>query len=182
MTADCPFAEFVEAHQSNYKTSARLAYKRVVIHVTDGHPSARGTAEFFATAKDDRDPPKASSAHFVVGQAPLEVLQCVRLKDIAYHCPGANTDGVGVEHAARTPKEWSSTDPGLPMTPDQYALSAKLVAWLLKAAGLPVDRDHVLGHNEADPTTTHTDCPTGCFDFDVYMPLVQAAYDALAGA
>lgn len=180
MNADCPFAEFVPAHESNYKAAARASFDKIVIHITDGHAKASGTAEMFATPKLERKPPVATSAHFVVGQAG-EIVQCVRLKDVAYHCPGLNTAGVGVEHCARSPKEWNSKDPGMPPTADQYVASARLVAWLLRGAGLPCSRDVVLGHNEADPETTHKDCPSGApWDWPRYMALVQAAYDRYA--
>jgi hypothetical protein len=59
----------------------------------------------------------------------------------------------------------------------QYQASARLTAWLLVAAGLPPDRDHVKGHAEADPATTHTKCPEGCgWDWSYFMSLVKDEY------
>src|SRR5262249_43110446 len=64
---------------------------------------------------------------------------------------------------------------GLRPTEDEYKASAALVAWLCAQYGLPIDRDHILGHSEADPKTSHTDCPNAVWDWDHYMDLVRAA-------
>lgn len=170
---EVPGAEAVWADPSNYRAANRLTYACVVVHVTDGHASARPVAEMW------RQPNHGSSAHFVVGQDGA-VLQCVRLKDVAYHAHAANGRSVGVEHCCRTPKELGADDPGLPPSPELYAASAKLVAHLLKAAGLLVDRSEtLLGHREADPATTHFDCPDGAWDWGVYLSLVDAEYAKL---
>ncbi|MDE3097341.1 MAG: N-acetylmuramoyl-L-alanine amidase [Chloroflexota bacterium] len=127
---------------------------KLVLHVTDGHGVAAGTAEMFAS------PMSRTSAHLVVGQAG-EIVQCVSLDDIAYHAHTANPYTVGIEHCARSPRELGPTDPGLPLSELQIAASVQLVEWLCDRYGLPLDRDHVQGHAEADPATDHTDCPTG---------------------
>jgi N-acetyl-anhydromuramyl-L-alanine amidase AmpD len=166
-----PEARWLPAHPSNYHRCEphRQTFDRIVIHCTDGHPSAEGTAEMW------QQPGHKSTAHFVVGQDGA-VIQAVDLGDIAWHAHAANSRSVGVEHSARTPREWGSTDPGLPPSDALYAASARLVAWLCAVASLPVDRVHILGHAEADPQTTHTGCPDGCgWDWDRYMDLVAQA-------
>lgn len=164
--AEVPMAVPAWAHPTNYRTAHRTGYNRVVIHVTDGHGSALAVAQMW------QQPDHKSSAHFVVGQAG-EAYQAVRLKDVAWHAHAANWDSVGVEHCARSPGELGRGDPGLPPSPALYATSAKLVAHLLKAAGLAAARGvTVIGHAAADPATTHADCPDGAFDWAVYWPLL----------
>lgn len=176
-----PKARQVPAHESNYVTKVpkRATYALIVIHCTDGHARAQGTAGMFATPKELRIPAVATSAHFVIGQDGT-VIQCVDLGDVANHAHGVNQIAVGIEHCARTPKEFGINDPGMPPSDIQYQESAKLVAWLCKVAGLPIDRAHIKGHNEADTTTTHTKCPTGCgWDWDKYLAMVKQAASEL---
>lgn len=166
--AEVPMARAAWAHPSNYRAAARQSYRRVVIHVTDGHGDALPVAQMW------QQPHHGSSAHFIVGQAG-ETLQAVRLRDVAWHAHDANGDSVGVEHCARTPRELGPTDPGLPPSDALYAASARLVAHLLKAAGLPATRGvTVVGHREADPKTTHDDCPDGAWDWGRYMALLES--------
>jgi N-acetyl-anhydromuramyl-L-alanine amidase AmpD len=171
-----PGALQVPADPSNFLhlDPPRSTFSLIVIHCTDGGPKAENTAAMFATPKEHRDPPISSSAHFVVGQDGL-VIQCVDLGDVAYHAHEANRRSVGIEHCARTPSELRRDDPGLPPSDALYRESARLVAWLCRAAGLPVDRDHILGHAEADPATSHRACPLGCgWSWDKYMLLVAS--------
>jgi N-acetyl-anhydromuramyl-L-alanine amidase AmpD len=147
----------------------------VIIHVTDGHGSAEGTAGMFATPRELRIPAVGTSAHFVVGQAG-EVVQSVDLGDVANHCHSVNQVSVGIEHCARTPGEFGIHDPGLPLADAQYKASALLVAWLCRVAGLPIDRAHIQGHAEADPVTTHRKCPLGAgWSWEKFMPMVEQA-------
>lgn len=176
-----PGALWVPAHTDNYRPldPKRQTFSLVLLHITSGHADPMGTARMFATPKTQRSPKVASSAHFVVGQRPEAdepVIQCVDLGDVALHAHAANAISVGVEHCAREEGEFGARDPGLPMTEAQYAKSARLVAWLCRLAGLPVDRAHIQGHAEADPKTTHTNCPTGVaggWDWDRYLALVR---------
>jgi N-acetyl-anhydromuramyl-L-alanine amidase AmpD len=170
--ADYPSATFVPAAAGNYRRALRATWSKVVIHVTDGHPDARPVAEMWQV------PGHGSSAHFVIGQDG-EVIQAVPLRDVAFHAHAANEESVGIEHCARSPREWGRGDAGMPTSDAQYRASAKLVAWLCAVAGLPPTRATIRGHAEADPKTTHTDCPTGAFDFARFMPLVEAEHAAL---
>lgn len=179
--AEVPGVIAMWSDPSNYglrpQAQAGGTYRLVVVHITSGRPVAQNTASMW------QQPNKKSSAHFVIGQD-ATIVQCVPLKFAAWHAHQANAYSVGVEHCAREPNEPSfpAGDPGLPLSPEQRQKSAWLVAYLLKAAGLPVDRQHVMGHNEADPATTHTLCPTGVaggWDWPSYMTMVQAAYDQI---
>lgn len=178
---------FVPAHPSNYgfrkNRPVERPYDLVVIHCTDGRSRAMPVAEMFAKKRD-----KVNSAHFVVDQDGT-IIQCVKLLLRAKHAGKANSRSVGVEHCARTPGEFERApynwahDPGLPPSSAQYQASAKLVAWLLVAANLPADRQHVRGHAESDPDTTHTRCPDGCgWDWESYMAMVREEREKLLSA
>lgn len=179
MAADYPGATWVAADPSNYRSASRQRVSIIVIHCTDGHENAQPVAEMW------QGPQHGSSAHFVIGQDGT-VLQCVRIKDVAWHAHSANSWSVGIEHCARTPGELSKpgyADPGLPPSDAQYAASAQLVAWLCAQEGLQPSRVCVVGHNEADSVTTHRQCPTGCgWDWPRYMTLVVAEFAKLAPA
>lgn len=167
--------EMVPADPTNYRAGERDSYSKVVIHVTDGHADPRPVAEMWQQAHH------GSSAHFVVGQDGT-ILQTVHLVDIAYHAHAANAYSVGIEHCARSPGELGSTDPGLPVSDAQYQASARLVAYLCRAAGLEPTRDTIRGHCEIDLQTTHQDCPNKIWDWGRYMQLVADESARLAQA
>lgn len=162
-------AGFIPAKYFRARRDGKI--NKIVIHITDGQPDHRRTARYFSDPSNDGKPVYAS-AHYVVGQKG-EVLQMVQHKYAAYHASSANDTSIGIEHSARTPKEWGPKDPGLMPTPEQYRGSARLVRWLCDQYGIPMDRQHIQGHCEADPTTSHTDCPNGVWDWDGYMKLVR---------
>lgn len=165
-------SRFVPAHSGNCgpRAGGRTTYDRVVIHCTDGRSRAMPVAEMFS--KLNPDPKRRASAHFVVDQDGT-IIQCVQLAMAAWHAHEMNARSVGIEHCARTPHELGADDPGLPPSSAQYAASARLVAYLLVAAGLPPTRQYVVGHAESDKKTTHDRCPEGCgWDWDGYMALV----------
>lgn len=170
---DYPQAAWRAADPTNYRRAGRLGYKLIVIHATDG----RGDP--FATASMWQEPDHRSSAHFVVGQDGT-VVQCVRLTDVAFHAHQRNSDSVGIEHCCRTPGELGPGDPGLKPSPVQMLASARLVAWLCKQRGMTPSRDVIKGHAEADPDTTHADCPEGAgINLDAYIGLVIQVFAEL---
>lgn len=179
MIAEVPGCLWVPADPTNYRARKPFTgnpYDYVVVHITSGRADPIPTAKMWQQAKH------GSSAHFVVGQDG-SVIQCVPLRYAAYHAHAANDRSVGIEHCAREPREPSFPpgDPGLPPSDTLYASSARLVAYLLKAAGLPITRHVTIrGHAETDPWTTHTGCPDAApWNWPRYMTLVQAAYDQL---
>jgi N-acetyl-anhydromuramyl-L-alanine amidase AmpD len=123
----------------------------IVIHITDGQPRTDRCVSRFQQAKTQASP------HFVVGRAG-EVVQLVKIEDRAWHDSGRNGVSVGIEHVARTPGELGPDDAGLPLTEEQLAASAALVAWLLGHLGLGLDA--VVGHY-TNPETSHHDCGLG---------------------
>lgn len=175
MTAEYPGAKWVPADPTNYRRAGREKPYLIVIHITDGHANAEPVAEMW------QQPRHGSSAHFVVGQDGT-VIQSVAIGNVAWHAHWANTDSIGIEHCARTPREWGRGDLGLPPSDALYRASARLVAWLCRQYGIQPTRVAILGHAEADTKTTHTLCPIGNWDWATYMKLVSEEYAAAGRA
>lgn len=167
-----PPAIWMPADKSNYRRAGRTAFDLIVIHCTDGRADPR------APAQDLQKPRHGSSFHFVVGQDGT-IIQCVSLADIAWHAHAANGHSVSIEHCARSPKELGHDDPGMKPTPVQLAASARLCLWLCQQGGFEPSRATIKGHAEADPQTTHADCPEGSgIIVDAYVGLVFAIHGA----
>ena len=151
---------------------AGTAIDRIVIHITDA-PTTSSTVNTFSNAGAQ------ASAHYLVGQDG-EIVQFVSEADTAWHARGANRRSVGIEHVAI--KAGGADYPlrdgsmqhfdALPPTDTQYCESAALVSYLCQKYGLTADRNTIIGHNEADPNTTHGACPTGNWNWDHFMRLV----------
>ncbi len=141
---------------------------RVVIHTAQG--TLNGTAAWFATA--GRNP--ATSAHYIIGEQG-EIIQCVPDDMCAIHCgtpleKGWNDRSIGIEHAG-------FVDDGHPPSESMLAASAKVTAIMCRKFGIPMDRQHIIGHVEVphDPAKPfHTD-PGHEWPWSRYMDLVRAA-------
>ncbi|MFU1888097.1 N-acetylmuramoyl-L-alanine amidase [Bacillus wiedmannii] len=154
-----------------FQDSSTRTINRIVIHITDGGSNINGTVGWFQNPVKPDGTPLPVSAHYVVGQDG-EVVQMVKNKDIAYHASSANPDSIGIEHVARAPGAFGRNDAGLSPTAVQYASSASLVGWLCEQYQIPIDREHILGHSEADPNTSHVQCPNAVWDWDYFMEMV----------
>jgi N-acetyl-anhydromuramyl-L-alanine amidase AmpD len=159
---DYPAAHWVPASTSNYTRSNRpntYPIELVVIHVTQ--------ETFDDTITLFQDPSHAACAHYVTRSADGYIDQMVREKDIAWHAGNwdYNTRSIGIEHEG-----WVD-DPSW-FTDAMYTASAKLTRNICDRYGIPLDRDHIIGHVEV-PGTDHTD-PGPYWDWDTYMSLVQA--------
>lgn len=170
----------------NYTPGPRTkgAIRLIVLHDMES-PETVHTAEDCAFYFAGPNAPQAS-CHYMVDSD--SIVQGVHDWDIAWHCPGANHDGIGIEHAGyarQTRDEW--LDPyGLAM----LRLSAELVVELCDAYGLPVAW---LGPDEvaagAYGITTHRACtqafgtvgghtdPGENFPDDVYLRMVVDAVE-----
>jgi N-acetyl-anhydromuramyl-L-alanine amidase AmpD len=103
----------------------------IVIHtmeMDEKGETAENCAQWF------RNPLARSSAHYCVDAD--SIVQCVRDEDVAWHAPGANHDGIGVEHAGRakqTGREWDDA-----YSKAVLGRSAGLVAELCRKYKIPV--------------------------------------------
>ncbi len=90
----------------NYTPAARKGVDLVVLHSaeTQERPGvAWSVAKWFAGETAPR-----ASAHYVLDDT--TTIQCVHEADIAWHAPGANYNGIGIEHAGRAAQsreDWS---------------------------------------------------------------------------
>lgn len=182
LTSEYPAAsEFILSHRKSYKTPRTPRnIERIVIHITGSSKArpARNTARYFERGSPETNEETGEtklrlvSAHYVVGRDGA-VIQCVPEAKVAYHAKVANSNSIGIEHSANRREAPTRT---------QYEASADLVAYLIRKYNIPLDRTHVLGHIEADPSSTHTDCPNSVWDWDLYMGLLRARCGSSAAA
>ena len=148
------------ADPDNYTAATRRPrdINRIVIHVTQG--SWAGSVNWF------QNPNAAVSAHFVVRSRDGRIAQCVGSRSIAWHAGNwrINEHSIGIEHEGYV-------DDASWFTDEMFHSSAKLVAYLHGRWGIPLDRDHIIGHNEV-PGSDHTD-PGKWWWWSHYMKLVH---------
>ena len=140
----------------------------IVIHATDGG-SMLGNVWWLSGGHSH------ASAHYVISRDG-SIVQLVHLSDIAWHAGNrkVNEHSIGIEHVGET------YDPA-GFTNEQYRSSARLVAWLVRRYGIPVDREHIIGHYQVpDPNNPgayggsdhHTD-PGPYWRWGFYMNLIR---------
>ncbi|MFJ4717199.1 N-acetylmuramoyl-L-alanine amidase [Streptomyces sp. NPDC088785] len=156
-------AEWVAAASANWRRADRPAdypIDLVVIHVTQG--------SYSSALRVFKDPWHGASAHYVV-RKDGHIAQMIRELDVAFHAGNKdyNQRSIGIEHEG-------FVDRPQDFTAAMYAASAKLTAGICRRYGIPVDREHIIGHAEV-PGTDHTD-PGPHWDWDRYMRLVRAAH------
>lgn len=147
---------FVPAHENNFTEMSRGAgnIDLVVIHITGGDYVGSAINTFAAETN-----PNHTSAHYLIGRTG-KIYQMVWEKDRAHHAGGsANRRSIGIEHVADNRSNYP--------TRDQYLASAGLVLYLCKKYNIPVDRQHIMGHQEV-ATTSHN-CPGPYWDWTEYM-------------
>ena len=114
------------------RTGGKRQIDLIVIHtmeMDEKGETAENCAQWF------RNPGAKVSAHYCVDAN--SIVQCVRDQDVGWHAPGANHDGIGIEHAGRakqTGRDWSD-----PYSKAMLERSATLVAELCKKYKIPVD-------------------------------------------
>lgn len=153
----------------------------IVVHDMESNEEP-DTAEKVAAWFGGPTAPQAS-AHYCIDSN--SVVQCVKDNDVAWHAPGANHNGIGLEHAGRarqTEQEWAD-----PYSEAMLGISAALTASLLTAhklpaefvskAGLLAGQRGITTHNEvslAFKKSTHTD-PGAHFPMAHFLELVRAS-------
>ncbi|MCW3840426.1 N-acetylmuramoyl-L-alanine amidase [Micromonospora yasonensis] len=158
---DYPGAQWLPASPANYRPARRPRNHQidyVVIHVTQEH--------FDDAVAVFQNPDRRTSAHYLVRSADGHIGQCVREKDIAWHTgnPDYDNRSIGITHEG-----WVNSTAWF--TEEMYASSAALTAAVCARHAIPLDRTHILGHNEV-PGATHTD-PGANWDWDHYLELVR---------
>lgn len=116
---------------AHYTPGRRKPIRLVVLHDMETGEGSK-TAETVAAVFADPNSRKAS-AHFCVDND--SIIRCVHDADTAWHAAGANSDGIGIEHAGRanqTRAQWLD-----PFGKQMLERSAYLTALLCKTYGIP---------------------------------------------
>ncbi|HEY2741608.1 MAG TPA: N-acetylmuramoyl-L-alanine amidase [Gaiellaceae bacterium] len=170
--ADYPGAKWVAASPKNFQRADRpfsSPITRIVIHTTEG-PYASAIRSF-------SHPGQQASAAYVIRSSDGAITQTVPEQDIAWHSGNRqyNATSIGIEHEAFVGNcSW--------YTNAMYRSSARLVAFLTRKYGIPIDRTHIIGHYQVpDPFhlggfggfAHHVD-PGPCWNWGKYMRLIRA--------
>ncbi|GAC1322749.1 MAG: peptidoglycan recognition family protein [Chloroflexota bacterium] len=155
----------------NYDVAHRnkdgLTIRYIVIHDTES--SYAGAIQGF------QNPSRYASSNYVIRSSDGAVTQMVPNEDVAWHAGNyyVNMHAIGIEHegVAIQGATWYSEQ--------LYQASASLVRYLSRRYKIPLDRAHIIGHDEvpgptpATQTSQHWD-PGPFWDWSHYMDLLQA--------
>ncbi|GAA3746080.1 peptidoglycan recognition family protein [Streptomyces tremellae] len=138
---ECPdtvACRFIAAAPSNGQVADRpddsMAIRYIVIHDTE--TSYQDAVDLFQKAGGD-------SAHYVMKASDGSVTQMVPTKDIAFHAGNYwfNMHSIGIEH------EGFAAQGATWYTQAQYEETADLVTYLAAKYNIPLDREHIIGHD-----------------------------------
>ncbi|MEU0371283.1 N-acetylmuramoyl-L-alanine amidase [Streptomyces sp. NPDC006283] len=171
-----PYEEFGEGDYGNHDQADRPASQSVdyiVVHDTE--------ASWDTTLQLVQDPTYVSW-QYSLRSSDGHIAQHVPLDDVAWHAGNwfVNAKSVGLEH------EGFLVSPDAWYTEAMYRASARLVRYLAKRFDIPLDRQHVLGHDNVPGTTTatirgmHTD-PGPYWDWAHYFQLLGKPFTPHAG-
>ncbi|MFI9117147.1 N-acetylmuramoyl-L-alanine amidase [Streptomyces venezuelae] len=171
-----PYEEFGEGDYGNHDKANRpdsQSIDYIVIHDTE--------ATWDVTLKLVQDPTYVSW-QYSLRSSDGHVAQHLRLKDVGWHAGNwfVNAKSVGLEH------EGFLTAPDSWYTEAMYRTSARLVRYLAARYGIPLDRQHILGHDNVPGTVTssikgmHTD-PGPYWDWAHYFRLLGRPITPSAG-
>ncbi|MGX1246645.1 N-acetyl-anhydromuramyl-L-alanine amidase AmpD [Streptomyces pseudovenezuelae] len=170
-----PYEEFGDNDYGNHDLGDRPAsqsIKYIVIHDTEG------AWEGVLNLVQD---PTYVSWNYTLRSTDGHIAQHVKAKDVAWHAGNwyVNAKSIGLEH------EGFLANPDAWYTEAMYRSSARLVKYLSAKYGIPLDRQHILGHdNVPGPTTStvagmHTD-PGPYWDWRHYFELLGHPFRATA--
>lgn len=171
-----PYQELGEDDYGNHDKADRPRSQRVdyiVVHDTEG---------YWDTALKLVQDPTYVSWHYTLRATDGHIAQHVPTKDIGWHAGNwyVNAKSVGLEH------EGFLTAPDAWYTEAVYRASARLARYLAQRYDIPLDRQHVLGHDNVPGTVTstirgmHTD-PGPFWDWAHYFRLLGAPLGPTAG-
>ncbi|MFF1280313.1 N-acetylmuramoyl-L-alanine amidase [Streptomyces sp. NPDC058299] len=171
-----PYAEFGEDDYGNHDLGDRPAsqsIKYIVIHDTEG--AWDGVMNLIQD-------PTYVSWNYTIRSTDGLIAQHVKAKDVAWHAGNwyVNAKSIGIEHEGflASPDAW--------YTEAMYRSSARLVRYLSRRYDVPLDRQHILGHdNVPGPTAStiagmHTD-PGPYWDWRHYFQLLGHPFLRTAG-
>ncbi|MFF0013905.1 N-acetylmuramoyl-L-alanine amidase [Streptomyces sp. NPDC005374] len=171
-----PYKEFGDNDYGNHDLGDRPAsqsIKYIVIHDTEG------AWEGVLNLVQD---PTYVSWNYTLRSTDGHIAQHVKAKDVAWHAGNwyINAKSIGLEH------EGFLANPDAWYTEAMYRSSARLVRYLSAKYRIPLDRQHIIGHdNVPGPTTStvagmHTD-PGPYWDWRHYFELLGHPFRSTAG-
>ncbi|WP_030222950.1 N-acetylmuramoyl-L-alanine amidase [Streptomyces sp. NRRL WC-3626] len=171
-----PYEEFGDDDYGNHDLGDRPASQRIryiVVHDTEG------AWEGVLNMVQD---PTYVSWQYTLRSTDGHIAQHVKAKDVAWHAGNwyVNAGSIGLEH------EGFLTHPDTWYTEAMYRSSARLVKYLAKKYDIPLDRQHILGHDTVPGTTPatipgmHTD-PGPYWDWRHYFELLGRPLEAEGG-
>ncbi len=121
---------------------ARQKIEYIVIHDTEAS---------WATTLDLVQDPTYVSWHYSLRSVDGHIAQHVKTKDVGWHAGNwyVNAKSIGLEHEGFAAQ-------GTWYTEAMYRTSAKLVRHLALRLGIPLDRQHIIGHDNVPGTTAAT--------------------------
>ena len=142
---------WVGCHPNNHGSRYSNKIDKVILHWIAG-TLASCDATF-------QNPNRKASAHYGIANSTIH--QYVKEEDAAWHCGNllANRQSIGIEHEG---------GPSIPISEETYQTSARLVRQICDRYAIPIDREHIKGHNEFSATQ----CP-GTLDIDKIISLAQ---------
>jgi N-acetylmuramoyl-L-alanine amidase-like protein len=152
----------------NYDPADRprdVPIRYIVIHDTE--------SSYQSTLSSFQNPTAYTSSHYVIRSSDGAVTQMVRTRDIAWHAGNSliNDESIGIEH------EGYAADGATWFTDAMYRNSAKLVRYLAARYHIPLDRDHIIGHDDIahqrNYTGSHWD-PGPYWNWSYFMKLLHA--------
>lgn len=168
-----PYEEFGDNDYGNHDLADRpnsQSIRYIVVHDTEG---------FWDTTLELVQDPTYVSWHYSLRSTDGHIAQHVKNKDVAWHAGNwyVNAESIGLEHEGflASPDAW--------YTEAMYRTSARLVKYLAEKYRIPLDRQHILGHDTVPgPTTSairgmHTD-PGPYWDWRHYFELLGKPFEA----
>lgn len=151
----------------NYDLAERpndMKINYIVIHNTE--TSFQDALSLFST-------PTHTSANYVISSDKGKIVEMVRPKNVAWHAGNwyINSHSIGIEH------EGYAADGGVWYTENMYRSSAALVKYLAAKYDIPLDRQHIIGHDNVPGLTPvaqkgmHWD-PGTYWDWNYYFNLL----------
>lgn len=170
-----PYEQFGDGDYGNHDLGNRpesQSIDYIVVHDTEG--------AWEGVLKMVQDPTYVSW-QYSLRSTDGHIAQHVKAKDVAWHAGNwfVNAKSIGLEH------EGFLTNPDAWYTEAMYLSSSRLVKYLAEKYDIPLDRQHILGHDTVPGTTTatipgmHTD-PGPYWDWAHYFTLLGAPFEPTA--
>jgi N-acetyl-anhydromuramyl-L-alanine amidase AmpD len=158
------------ANYGNYDPANRpqdMKIKYIVIHDTEG--------SYGSAINHFQDPLSYVSGNYIIRSSDGAITEMVRPSDVSWGAGNwyVNMHAINIEH------EGVATQGGTWYTEAMYQSSATLVQWLAAKYHIPLDRQHILGHDNipalsgARMASRHWD-PGPYWDWNHYMSLLHA--------